>query len=510
MSTLTDKANRHTIIDRRDGEYICFPDVVRAADGTLIVAYNEQDKHIQPKRRVVLTKVSRDDGTTWSDIVRMDSARSHCPRLTLLDDGEIILADASRVFFHSTDNGTTWQTSPVSGISHDMLDRVLHLGGDSFLTTGHSHVGEEYSAIGQALTEQMVYRSDDHCRTWQPLGAIAAERNLVLCEASMTRLADGRIIALLRENSFIYEPMYLCISEDEGKSWSAPLPTPLIGHRPTMGLIDDGRLLVTYRNVAPDMGTAAWVGSLDELTTDFAVHGRHEKPDNPMLTPDGLHVKNESGIGSVVRYALRPMTDPRTATAVLEAELRVDEADENGCGLRLGVWWHITPEDITPEVEDVDPIPLEKGFNVLRLEYARGKVTLFVNGELKTAISVDDDHAFTRPILFGAPYPFENNAVDCIWKRVSLTVDEPSLNRKYEWNWKAEDGLPDQWAQDTILELKNDRYAASPDFGYSGWTQLADGSFYCVYHQGGGQEEGYEPLMSAHVMGTRFSLDDFK
>ena len=51
MPTLTDQGDRHTIIDRRKGQYICFPDVVQAGDGRLIVVYNEADKHIAPTRR---------------------------------------------------------------------------------------------------------------------------------------------------------------------------------------------------------------------------------------------------------------------------------------------------------------------------------------------------------------------------------------------------------------------------------------------------------------------------
>ncbi|MGL1861495.1 MAG: glycoside hydrolase [Pseudodesulfovibrio sp.] len=511
MPTLNDIAERHVVIDRRDGEYICFPDVVCAADDTLILVYNEQDKHVQPTRRVALSKTSRDNGKTWGEIVRMDSVNSHCPRVVKLADNEIIMSDASRVFFHSHDNGASWETRPVTGTRHDMLDRIIDLGDGTFLTTGHTHVGEEHPAIRQAPAEQMVYRSTDHCLTWEPLGPVATERNLVLCEASMVLLLDGRIACLMRENSFVYEPMYICMSDDKGGSWSAPTPTPLIGHRPTMGLTSDGRLLVTYRDLSPDMGTSAWVGTLDELMAGFMVQGRHENPANPTQTADGLHVENEECWDSVVRYALRPITDPRSATATLEAEVRVDASDTNGCGLRLGTWWRMSSDSITPDGEDEESISMEPGqFNTIRLDYAKGEVTLTINGEKRTTIEVDDDHADTRPILFGAPYPFEENSVDCTWKRVSLTVDEPSMDRQYAWNWNAEDGLPDQEALDRILELKNDRHAAPPDFGYSGWAELADGSFFCAHHIGGGQDEDYDPLHSAHVMGTWFSLKDFK
>ena len=69
--------------------------------------------------------------------------------------------------------------------------------------------------------------------------------------------------------------------------------------------------------------------------------------------------------------------------------------------------------------------------------------------------------------------------------------------------------MPDAWARDNVLELMNDRFAAPPDFGYSGWTELEDGGFCCVYHHGGGDESGYVPMETSRVMATRFTQDDF-
>lgn len=509
MPTLSDIPARHVIIDKRDDEYIAFPDVIRAGN-RLIVAYNEADKHVQPTRRTLLVKTSDDNGRTWSDLTRMDSLRSHCPRLARLASGEVFLSDSSGIFFDSADNGQTWETRPVTGWGHDMVDKVLQLDTDTFLTTGHTHRGESHPAIGQVPSEQMVYRSDDRCASWTPISELTRHRNLVLCEASMLKLPDGRIAALMRENSFVYEPMYLCLSEDHGAHWSEPIPTPLIGHRPTMGLTQDGRLLVTYRNVAPDPGTCAWLGTLDELTSDFRVQGCAPDPANPTLTPDGLRVCNDAGPNSVVRYALRPISDPRTATATLEVEITVHAAEKNGCAIRFGgLWWRLFPGCIDPALKDCDPIPIEPGRIVLRFTYAEGLVTLFVNSRKQTEIMADDDHAETRPILIGTPFPFEDNAVDCAWHRIHLDIDDPAFQRTYAWDWQPTDGLPDQWAQDNILELKNARHAASPDFGYSGWTTLADGSFFCTYHHAHNAED-YEPLYTSHIQGTWFSVDDFK
>lgn len=509
MLSISNIAERHTVIDQRDGEYICFPDVIRADDGRLIVAYNEADQHVSPSRRALLTKTSLDNGRTWSAPVRMDVARSHCPRLSRLDGGEILLSSSGLQFFLSRDSGVTWELRQAQGLAHDMIDRVLDLGNE-WLTTGHCHRGTApQPAIRQAPAEQMVYRSEDRGRTWTPVSVIGRERNLVLCEGSMTLLPGGTIAALLRENSFVFEPMYLCLSNDRGETWSDPISTPLIGHRPTMAYTRSGELLVTYRDVSPDPGTRAWLGSLEELASGFRVHGQ-TAPGNPILTEEGLRVTNPESADEVVRYALQPMTDPRSARVFLEAELRVDMAGENGCGLRLGTWWKITPDAIVADQEDAEPVSIEPGrFHTFRLDYADGQVLLSVDGEPRTRIQVDPDQANTRPVLFGAPYPFEDNAVDCTWRLVWHGQEEPRMVRRSEWRWDFRDGMPDAWAASKVLELKNDRLAALPDFGYSGWTELEDGEFFCAYHHGGGREPGYEAMFTSRVMGTRFRRGDF-
>ena len=511
MPSLSDVTARHVVIDRRGERYLAFPDVIRTDGGRLVVAYNEMNEHVRPDRRVLVVRTSDDQGRTWSPPIYPDSPKSHSPRLLRLADGILLISDSSRIFHTSRDNGDTWTPMPVTGLSHDMHDRVLILDDGSWLTTGHTHVGEEHPAIRQPPTEQVVYRSVDRGLNWERISTLARHRNLTLCEASMVRLPDNRLLALMRENSFVFEPMYACFSGDGGRSWSDPAPTQLIGHRPTMGLLPDGNLLVTYRNTGPDWGTCAWTGTVEELLSGFRVHGRAADPGNPTFTEDGMRVRNKAGNKGVVRYALRPMTDPRTATASLEAEVRVDAAEANGCGIRVGLWWRLRPDAILPDVEDAEPIPLEAGrFNRIRLDYRAGTVILSVNGERRAAVAVDPDHAETRPVMFGAPYPFEDNGVDCTWRRVGLTVAEPACNKNYSWTWQAQDGLPDQWMRSNILELRNDRHAAAPDFGYSGWCATDDGRLFSAYHHGSGAEDGYEPLKSAYIAGTWFTLDDFK
>ena len=46
MPSLTDRADRHVIIDRRLGRYLSFPDVGLDAAGNLVVVHREAEEHV--------------------------------------------------------------------------------------------------------------------------------------------------------------------------------------------------------------------------------------------------------------------------------------------------------------------------------------------------------------------------------------------------------------------------------------------------------------------------------
>jgi len=512
VPTLSRRPERHVVIDRRQGHYLCFPDVCRADDGRLLVAYNEFDKHVGARRRLLL-KESDDDGRSWSEARMLRADNSHCPRFSRLSGGQLTLSDdAGPQLFWSTNQGRAWCSQPLTGVSHGLLDRILELDSENLLLTGHmARGGVPLPQTRQPLIEQMLYRSTDRGRSWSPRTVLARDPNLMLCEASMVRLPEGAILALMRENSFVYEPMYVCVSPDGGDTWSEPRPTPLIGHRPTLGLTSGGRLLVTYRNLGPDGGTAAWIGEPEELLSDFAVHGLTPSPDNPTLTEEGLLIRNESGPEAPARYALRPMTDPSRAMAELEARVICRAAEDKGCGLRFGVWWKIFPDRIVAERPDAEPVRLRRGrFQNIRLVYAAGTVSLFVNGRRRQELPVDARSVDTRPMVFGTRHASEENGGEHVWRSLRLRITEPRYDRSYSWDWNAERGLPDALAKTRVLELANDRKAAPPDYGYSGWCELPDGRFFCVFHHGGSESPDYRPGYSSHVRGCWFEASDFE
>jgi hypothetical protein len=523
MPSLSHLPERHVVIDRRKGHYLCFPDVCLAGDGALVVVYNEFDRHVS-RREKLLVRRSADAGRTWSEPLLLDARKSHCPRIQRLSDEEIVLLeDRVPSVFWSLDHGGSFVRYRGEGLVHGLLDRVLELDTERFLTAGHLHRCEvQEPCIRQRPTEQIVYYSDNRCRTWRQYSILANDRRLVLCEASLARLQNGDILALMRENSGVGEPMYACRSTDEGRTWSEPRPTPLVGHRPTMDLTSDGRLLVTYRNVAPDSGTAAWLGGEDELLSGFAVHGVSSVPGNPALTEEGLLLQSKGGMHGAVRYLLRPLTDPRHARASLAVELRVDSAEVNACCVHFGRLWRIFPDRIVAEslTERTGPhsgaaepgavVDLAPGtFHQLRFERAPGSVELFVDGEYKATVSVESDSGLSRLILAGAAGG-EQNGGRSIWRSMELKIAEPRLGRDYEWRWDSSRGFPDQWARRHVLELANDRMAAAMDYGYSGWAELPDGRFFCAYHHGAGEEADYREGFSSYVRGAWFCAEDFE
>lgn len=515
MPSLHAKAERHVVVDRRAGEYLSFPDVALARDGRLLCAYQQSDVHVATRRALLLAE-SPDLGRTWSAPRVLHPGLGHCPRFTVLDREILLMEDHAKCLYRSPDHGATFARHPAAGIVHSMEDRVLPLPDGRLFTTGHLHRGTHPQAYTrQAPSEQMGYLSDDRGATWTPLSVLAMERNLVLCEASATLLPDGRILALLRENSGVFEPMYRVESRDGGRTWSDPVPTPLIGHRPTLALTAAGKLLVTYRNVAPDGGTAAWLGDPDGLG-DFAVHGLARSPRNPRLTGQGLLIDTRQGLptrrhpeADGVIYALRPLTDPDRAKADLRVQVQVEPGGENAAAVHLGCWWRIRPDRLVAGLESPPDIRLEPGrFHYLRFTYKAGAVTVFVDNERRARVRLEPSAAL-RAVLVGNAPGEGGQEGRSLWRSASLATDEPRLGRRYAWSWNHTQGLPDAWARTHVLELANGRRANPADFGYSGWVELPDGRFFCTYHHADGAAPDYTDGGTAHIQGTWFTADDF-
>ncbi|WP_029893904.1 sialidase family protein [Desulfohalovibrio reitneri] len=493
MRSLHGRSDRRVVIDDRPGHYLSFPDVLALKDGLLLCVYRETEGHHTPRRQRLLLRESPDGGRSWGEARILHPRAAHCPRIARLDACELaVINEAGRCLHLSLDEGRTWATQEAGGLAHDMLDRPMALDGERVLTCGHTHRGQAAQPrIAQAPAEQMAYLSYNRGRSFQPLSVLNHDPCLVLCEASLTRLPDGRILALLRENSGVYEPMYFVVSEDEGHTWSDPRPTPLIGHRPTVGLTASGKLLVTYRDVGPEPGVAAWLGDLSELG-EFAVHGA--AGGECAVIGDAL----ECGAGA--RYALRPLTDPASARAELELDA---EVLSGAVRVRFGgVWWRVERDGARAEASGARRLPLEKGARRLHFWYEPGRVVLRVDGRRRERrVAMDRD---ARPIILDS----FGEKPRWLLRGMRQRVIEPCRQRDYLLDWNPEQGPPDAWAAGRVLELWNQRGVWGGDMGYSGWCEPEPGRFFCATHvvEPG---EGYRRGFSSKVVGIHFNEDDF-
>ena len=131
------------------------------------------------------------------------------------------------------------------------------------------------------------------------------------CEPGAIRSPDGKQIAvLLRENSRQHNS-FVIFSDDEGATWSTPEDTcwGLSGDRHQGTYTHDGRLVIAFRDMAPDNAThdhfVAWVGTYEDIVAGREGQYRVRLMDNTkgadcaypglLLQPDGTLVATTYG-----------------------------------------------------------------------------------------------------------------------------------------------------------------------------------------------------------------------
>jgi hypothetical protein len=107
--------------------------------------------------------------------------------------------------------------------------------------------------------------------TWSDPWIVAEHGDADLCEPGLVTSPDGsRLALLLRENSRRYAS-FIVFSDDDGETWSEPrqVPQALTGDRHTAAYAPDGRLVITYRDMAAESPTrgdwVAWIGTWLDL-----------------------------------------------------------------------------------------------------------------------------------------------------------------------------------------------------------------------------------------------------
>lgn len=185
-----------------------------------------------------------------------DGRTAHnCARISRLSDGRIVIicdyvelgeTDPEKMplnLWFSFDEGESWSEPFVIPGAHGIVpDRLVEL------SSGRWLVSAEYITSDSGKFGVYLWYSDDKGKTWSDRVTVASDRRYDLCESSLVEVQPNFVVAFLRENSMMGYDCFKAISRDGGQSFNGVYNVPLPGcHRPTAGILHDGRMLITYR-----------------------------------------------------------------------------------------------------------------------------------------------------------------------------------------------------------------------------------------------------------------------
>ena len=280
---LAQQTQRQVTVDREDGQYLGHPSTVLLEDGkTLLCVY--------PKghgRGAIVMKRSGDGGLTWSERLPVPENWATSQEVPVLypatgPEGKRRLLLFSGLYpirmSLSEDNGASW--SPLSPIGDfggivAFASMARRKNGDY---VGFFHDDGRFLRSVDLKSNPPVFTvyqsvSQDGCLTWAQPQEVVSRSRAALCEPGLVVSPDGARWALLLRENLRRHNSFIVFSEDEGQTWSRPreLPASLTGDRHTARYAPDGRLFVSFRDMAKESPTrgdwAGWVGAWDDLVS---------------------------------------------------------------------------------------------------------------------------------------------------------------------------------------------------------------------------------------------------
>lgn len=340
---------RQVLIDYLPGTYLGHPDTLLLNDGKTILA-----TYPLGHGGATVLKRSEDGGKTWSERIPVPANFNqtvNCPSLLRMNtpSGEerllLLQVGPDRKTMwqsESLDSGITWTPFKPNGL-HCVVPPIsaVPIPGHQYLALYHRG---RYDRDGRDLSIWQSIASEGG-QSWSTERKVGVYPGGAPCEPEIIRSPDGQQLAVvMRENNRRFNSL-LMTSNDNGKAWSelVELPAGLTGDRHIARYLPNGKLLMTFRDMAQDSPTrgdfVAWVGTYDDLIQRREGSFRIRLLDNPNSPGDtgyaGLELLPDGSIVSTTYCPQKPGEPP----AIVSVRYTVTELET----LEKQLWMEETP-----------------------------------------------------------------------------------------------------------------------------------------------------------------------
>ena len=289
------KNAQYSIVHKTNKWYESFPDIELTDDRFYICSFTRATFHGGFHRSIMISR--SEDGIQWSPPVMIARPRNRSYNFFILKKLLLEEYDCSKIqktvgqqleisvalsdvdgkrnkpalfVFRSLNNGNNW-LGPIELNCQGLVQ-------DDFLVNKHNPreriVGMHLRDKRTHALSQYIYRSLDNGITWKSPEVVASDGITHFCEASISYIPGTNIIvAFMRDNrrekkkvsTFFGKgyPTQICFSKDFGKNWTKPIITSINGHRPVAKFLNDGRILVTYRDIFHLGITGLWIADIN-------------------------------------------------------------------------------------------------------------------------------------------------------------------------------------------------------------------------------------------------------
>lgn len=261
-------------ISRDENLYLAWPSLVKLKNDHLFCIYTSCNHHNQRDNSSLKVVRSTNRGRSWSEPEAFTEVTDitnyyNNARVQRLGNSIVIVCDKvygnelaeipADVYMWISDDEAQTFTQPIKIPACGIVPDIKQLKNGNWILTAHRTIGD----IGKLV--QFAWISEDRGKTWSDEIIVGKSDKYNLCEASVLECTDGTLVSYMRENSGKGYDGIKTMSKDGGYTWEGIYDTAIQGcHRPTIGHLNDGRVLVTYRYLPNPQALYTFVALTDE------------------------------------------------------------------------------------------------------------------------------------------------------------------------------------------------------------------------------------------------------